>query len=78
MNLKKFKVIASRDLQAIEETVEVVFFNLDHIISIKPINMVIDDEVIPGYWIRTTGGKKYRAIEIPDEIKSLIGPSSIP
>jgi hypothetical protein len=50
-----------------------VLFNLDHIISIKPIRISRSDKLINGFWIRTTNGKKYRASKIPDELLGIIG-----
>lgn len=50
-----------------------VLFNLDHIISIKPIRISRSDKLLNGFWIRTTNGKKYRASKIPDELLSVIG-----
>ena len=49
-----------------------VLINVDHLVSIKPIKMMINDHLLDGFWIRTTNGKKYRAIEIPSELKSLL------
>ncbi|EQC47313.1 hypothetical protein [Bacteriovorax sp. Seq25_V] len=78
MNLAKFHIISDRDVQALEETTTPVLLNIDHIISIKPINIVMESGVTQGYWIRMSNGKKYRAIMIPKELASLLGtPSSI-
>ena len=72
MNLKKFKIVSPRDVQAVDNVYETLLLNLDHVISVKPIKMVIEDKVADGYWIRTSNGKKYRAIEAPSEILNLI------
>ena len=45
---------------------------LDHLVSVKPIKMMINDHLLDGYWIRTSNGKKYRAIEIPQELNQLL------
>ena len=71
MNFKKFSILSGKSPTEIEE-VEVLF-NLDHIISIKPIRIARPDKLLNGFWIRTTNGKKYRASRIPDEILSIIG-----
>lgn len=71
MNFKKFSILSGKSPSEIEE-VEVLF-NLDHIISIKPIRIARPDKLLNGFWIRTTNGKKYRAARIPDEILSIIG-----
>ncbi|HLT22136.1 MAG TPA: hypothetical protein VKZ84_01785 [Bacteriovoracaceae bacterium] len=72
MNFKKFKIINSNASSVDQEEVDILF-NLDHIISIKPIRISTPDQIINGFWIRTTNGKKYRASEIPKELLDLIG-----
>ena len=73
MKFKKFKIFNAKapqggDLEEVE-----VLFNLDHIISIKPIRISQPNKLLNGFWIRTTNGKKYRASLIPDELLSIIG-----
>lgn len=67
MNFRKFKILGTEG-----EEIEVLF-NLDHIISIKPIRISRPDKLLNGFWIRTTNGKKYRASSIPDELLHIIG-----
>jgi hypothetical protein len=46
-----------------------ILINEDHIVSIKPINiMSADKRVIQGFWIRLSNGKKYKAISVPKYI----------
>ncbi len=73
MSFKKFRVLSSKSGSATEAEEVEVLFNLDHIISIKPIRIVKTDKIIHGFWIRTSNGKKYRASMIPDELLGLIG-----
>lgn len=73
MNFKKFVILTpkdslGRDLEEVE-----MLFNLDHIVSLKPIRINRPDKLINGFWIRTTNGKKYKATKIPDELVQLIG-----
>ena len=35
--------------------------------------MVVEEKLVMGYWIRTTNGKKYRAVEIPEGLKATLG-----
>lgn len=73
MKFRKFNIL---DIKAAgsPETKEVeVLFNLDHIISIKPIRISRPDKLLNGFWIRTTNGKKYHASKIPDELLEIIG-----
>ena len=70
MKFQKFNIL---DTKGTQETEVEVLFNLDHIISIKPIRINRPDRLLNGFWIRTTNGKKYRASKIPDELLSVIG-----
>ncbi len=72
MNFIKVKIVSPRDIQSVDNTHETLLLNIDHIVSIKPIRMVIEDKVVDGYWIRTTNGKKYRATKIPDSLINLL------
>ncbi len=71
MEFLKFKMIKSMDHQSIGEDYESMLINRSHVVSVKPINMVVDDRVLQGFWVRTSNGKKYRAIEIPAELREL-------
>lgn len=73
MKFRKFKVFQSKPSNGQEAEEIEVLFNLDHIISIKPIRIARSDKLVNGFWIRTTNGKKYRASKIPDELLSVIG-----
>jgi hypothetical protein len=72
MKFQKFTIINSKTSPTEAEEVEVLF-NLDHIISIKPIRISRMDKILNGFWIRTSNGKKYRASKIPDELVNIIG-----
>ena len=72
MKFQKFTVFNAKAPPQDAEEVEVLF-NLDHIISIKPIRIARPDKLLNGFWIRTTNGKKYRASKIPDALLQVIG-----
>jgi|GEM_PF-1122629 len=73
MKFMKFSILNLKPGQT-QETEEVeVLFNVDHIISIKPIRIARPDKLINGFWIRTTNGKKYKASKIPGELLEIIG-----
>lgn len=72
MALQKFKIVSPKDGQSVDNVFESLLINTDHIISLKPIRMVVEEKLVMGYWIRTTNGKKYRAVEVPDQIKTLL------
>ncbi len=73
MKFKKFKVFNAKSTQGQELQEVEVLFNLDHIISIKPIRISQPNKLLNGFWIRTSNGKKYRASAIPDDLLSIIG-----
>ena len=73
MALERFKIVSPKDGQSVDNIFETLLINTDHIVSIKPIRMVVEEKLILGFWIRTTNGKKYRAIDIPTSLKSTLG-----
>lgn len=72
MKFQKFTVLNPKANAGQEEEVEMLF-NIDHIISIKPIRISRSDKLLNGFWIRTTNGKKYRASQIPNDLLDIIG-----
>ena len=68
MILKPFTIISHNEsLQVDEETP--ILINLEQLISVKPIKISTENrDIIDGYWIRLSNGKKYRAIQVPDVI----------
>jgi hypothetical protein len=72
MALEKFKIVSPKDGQSVDNIFETLLINTEHIISLKPIRMVVDEKLVLGYWIRTSNGKKYRAVEIPSSIKATL------
>lgn len=73
MKFKKFNILTGKNPGGNDIGEVEVLFNLDHIISIKPIRIASPDKLLNGFWIRTTNGKKYRASKIPDDLLSIIG-----
>ena len=70
-NLKLFHILTNSD-QQLEIEVTPMLINLEHIVTIKPINIMMSTELVEGYWIRMSNGKKYRATTAPDDIKDLL------
>lgn len=65
MNLKRFTILTRNNSLEQDERTSILI-NLEHIISVKPIKMTTDTrDVIDGFWIRLSNGKKYRAIQLP-------------
>ena len=73
MKFHKFNILNAKTGPGQESDETEVLFNLDHIISIKPIRIARPDKLLNGFWIRTTNGKKYRASKIPDALLQVIG-----
>lgn len=73
MKFRKFNILDTKGSGAGDTEEVEVLFNLDHIISIKPIRISRPDKLLNGFWIRTTNGKKYRASKIPDDLLEVIG-----
>ena len=73
MALERFKIVSPKDGQSVDNIFETLLINTDHIVSLKPIRMVVDEKLVLGFWIRTTNGKKYRAVDIPNSLKSTLG-----
>ena len=72
MNLMKFTILAEKDTHTQLSNEIEILINVDHVATVKPIKIIIEGEVIDGFWIRTTIGKKYRATKIPDSLKKLL------
>lgn len=72
MKFEKFLILDAKGSAAEAQEIEILF-NLDHIVSIKPIRISRTDKLLNGFWIRTTNGKKYRASQIPDDLLQIIG-----
>lgn len=69
MNLQKFTILNQNDAQQTEEKTSMLI-NTDHIVTIKPIKMTTSERnIIDGYWVRLSNGKKYKAIQVPEMIK---------
>ena len=73
MKFRKFSILDMKTTGSTSAEEVEVLFNLDHIISIKPIRISRPDKLLNGFWIRTTNGKKYRASKIPDDLLEIIG-----
>ncbi len=83
MNLRPFKILNLEEAAPIKESSIPYLLNLDHIVSVKPINIsgIVDLKPInilirgnlhKGYWLRLSNGKKYRALEIPTELENML------
>jgi len=74
MDFLKFTILNEKADQQIGVDEQVILINKNHIVSIKPINIMLSEgEVLKGYWIRNSNGKKYKATQIPSEVEALLG-----
>ena len=71
MTFMKFKIIQSKEEHTLETNLVDVIFNVNHVVSIKPIKIILGESIIDGYWIRLTNGKKYKATNIPAELRKI-------
>ncbi len=71
MNFIKIWVLADGKEQNLGDGSVPILFNIQNIVSIKPIRILRGEEIINGYWIRTTNNKKYRASKIPSELEAM-------
>jgi len=75
MEFMKFYILTGDPDNQAELEEQLIIFNSAHIVSIKPIKMMLGHTVVNGFWIRTSNGKKYRATQIPEHFKKLIADS---
>lgn len=68
-----FEILTNESDQVLGNKSIPMLINPEHIVSIKPIRIVCKDEVINGFWLRTSNNKKYRAISAPEQIKKQLG-----
>jgi hypothetical protein len=68
MEMRLFHILTETN-QRMDLEVVPMLINLNHLVSIKPIRIMANEELIDGYWVRISNGKKYRAIQIPAELK---------
>jgi len=70
--LERFSVLNSEDDQSLEGFDYPVLLNMNHIASVKSINIMYKGNIIQGFWIRMVSGKKYKATRVPASIKKLL------
>ena len=75
MKFYKFQVLKNSSEEFEEDTTskeETMLINQIHIVSLKPIRLSHKGHIYEAYWLRLTNGKKYRALQIPIELKLLL------
>ena len=68
-NFGKFKLYQNESEQLLDGQDQYIVINFDHIISVKPINIATNSQIVKAFWIRLSNGKKYKAVEIPSQIE---------
>lgn len=70
MPFYKFTILNHNEAHQRDEVVNIII-NINHIVSLKPIRMATQDrQVIEGYWLRLSNGKKYKALQVPKELQT--------
>lgn len=69
--LKPFKILKSENEANVEGIDYTILINIDHITSMKKINILQSGNIIAGFWIRLLNGKKYKATRIPSDLHAL-------
>lgn len=69
---RKFKLFQAREDSLVDSLGITMLINLDHLVSVKPINVPTSDGVVKAYWLRLSNGKKYKATEIPEELSQML------
>jgi len=69
---KKFILFQIREESLVEGSGITMLINLDHLVSVKPINVPTADGVVKAYWLRLSNGKKYKATQIPEELAMML------
>ena len=72
MSLQKFCVFYPKDGHSVDNIIEHILINTDHIVTIKPVQLLIDAKVVNGFHIQTSNGKNCTALEIPEKLLSLL------
>lgn len=71
--LKPFRILKNEQEPNVEGIDYPILLNTKQIMSIKPINILHNDNIIAGHWVRLSTGKKYKATRIPQELIDLLG-----
>ncbi len=65
---KKFQLYQAQEERLVDGQGVTMLINLDHLVSLKPINVPTGDGIVRAYWLRLSNGKKYKATQIPAEL----------
>lgn len=71
MKLERFKLYVSHDDEMNGSSSPLLVINLEHLVSVRPINIPHNGKILRAFWIRLANGKKYKAIEVPTEVSKL-------
>ena len=70
--LKPFKVLKDENEPSVEGIDYTILINVEHITTLKPINIPFAGNIISGYWLRLLNGKTYKATRIPQALTDLL------
>jgi len=72
----KFSILNSKEQLSSKYEVTSMLINIDHIVSIKPINIVVSGNLLKGFWVRLSNGKKYKALNLPEKLAEILADDS--
>jgi hypothetical protein len=78
MKIRKFKIYQTTEERMSSGGSSTLLINLDHLVSLRPINVAHNGHVTRAYWIRLANGKKYKAVEIPAELEEMLALTDLP
>ncbi|MBT7609335.1 MAG: hypothetical protein HN576_06240 [Bacteriovoracaceae bacterium] len=70
--LLRFNVLNPEDMQQVDGIDYPILINIDQIVTIKPITIMYQGNIINGFWVRTINGKKYKATRIPKSLEQVL------
>jgi hypothetical protein len=70
--LLRFNVLNPEDMQQVDGIDYPILINTEQIVTIKPITIMYQGNIINGFWVRTANGKKYKATRIPKSLEVLL------
>lgn len=68
----KFELYSDENEQIATSQSRQILININCIVSIKPIHISHPTKSLNAFWIRLTNGKKYKTLNIPQELSALL------
>ena len=72
MPLMRFNILNTDEATQVDGIDYPLLINTDHVVTIKPIKIMHQGNLINCYWVRTDNGKKYKATRIPKSLQEIL------